>query len=315
MATLSDHATRDTYRRACQTINNQLDKLSVDQVKQRLVNAANAALVASRVPAVSQGNDSASGSNAYFDFGPWKIVFGGPLSGKRPLTQAFFVRCANVVYHEARHCEQWYRMAQAVARGYDHISNQDLFLAFQQDIKRDAANINKRMGIHLSAATAAVSNPDYSPVPRSEIQKWWRSIYAVNRNRRGKVLQHLDDQDNYDRYRNLAEEVDAWRLGDTVGEEVKEAIGLRDDQPSYRDWKVLTAAGAKWYQGRSSDLKAIDKAFEKYDKSKLATDKEALKLAFQPWYAEKVKKGSTIRNMADDDGVGIVERLRAFLGA
>ena len=65
------------------------------------------------------------------------------------------------------------------------------------------------------------------------------------------MLQHLDVGDNYDKYRNLAEEVDAWRLGDALGDDLKQAIGVRDDRPSYRDWKALTKG--KWFQTRSSN--------------------------------------------------------------
>lgn len=311
MGTLSEHAIRNNYKGACQALDGQLGDLSQSDVKRRLILAVNAALVASNVPTVGLRDDPSSGANAYFDFVTWSIVFGSPLNGNRTLTQKFFVRCANTVYHEARHCEQWYRMAQAVARGFDHISNQDLFLAFQGEVKRDARTINAKMWIHMSAAIAAVADPNYAPVSKNDIGKWWRSIYAVNRNRRGNVLQHLDTGDNYDKYRNLAEEVDAWRLGDTVGDELKQAIGVRDDRPSYRDWKVLTKG--KWFQTRSSNLKELDSAYEQYERTRSPGDKTALKTAFTTWYGPK--GGSTIRNQLDDDGVGVVDQLKSFLDA
>lgn len=312
MGTLSEHGIRNNYRAECENINRRLDDLSQDEVKRRLILAVNTALTASSVPTVGVGNDPASASNAYFDFATWSIVFGGPLNGKRLLTNQFFVKCANVVYHEARHCEQWYRMAQAVARGYDHISNQDLFLAFDREVKRDAATISQKMFIHMNAATAAVADPNYAPVTKTEIQRWWRSIYAVNRNRRGNVLQHLDQGDNYDKYRNLPEEVDAWRCGDGLGDELKTAIGLRDDRPTYHDWKVLTKG--KWFQYRSGDLKDVDAAFKRYEASGGGNDLAALKVAFREWYKDKTG-GQTIRNKLDEDGVGVVDKLRAFLGA
>jgi len=311
MGTLSEHGIRNNFNGACQAINRQLDRLSQDEVKRKLISAANAALTSSGVPTVGMGSNPGSGANAMFDFTTWSIVFGGPLSGKRLLTQKFFVNCANTVYHEARHCEQWFRMAQAVARGFDHISNQDLFLAFQGEVKRDAQTIGQKMWLHPNAAAAAVANSNYAPVRKDEIQKWWRSIYAVNRNRRGHVLEHISEEDNYDKYRNLAEEVDAWRCGDGLGEELKAAIGLRDDRPSYRDWKILTKG--QWFQYRSGDLKDLDQAYERYESSRSAPDLASLKTAFQSWYGPK--GGNTIRNKLDEDGVGVVDRLRTFLGA
>jgi len=311
MGTLSEHAIRNNFRGACQAINGRLDSLSQDEVKRQLISAANAALVASSVPTVGIGSEPTSTANAMFDFTTWSIVVGAPLSGKRLLTQKFFVNCANTVYHEARHCEQWFRMAQAVARGFDHISNQDLFLAFQGEVKRDAQTITQKMWIHASAAAAAVANTDYAPVRKDEVQKWWRSIYAVNRTRRGHVLRHIFEEDNYDKYRNLAEEVDAWRCGDGLGEELKTAIGLRDNRPSYHDWKMLTKG--EWFQYRSGELKEVDTAYKRYEGSRNATDLAALKTAFQTWYGPK--GGNTIRNKLDEDGVGVVDRLRTFLGA
>ncbi len=304
---LSNHACRNQYIDDCARLNVNLARLSQDGLKRGLIAAVNQALTRANVPTVTQGNDLASGANASFSFSDWRIVFGAPLNGNVRMTQKLLVKCANTVYHEARHCEQWYRMAQAVARGYDHISNQDLFLAFQGNLDRDAAAIHDYMFIQLTAAKAAVVNHDYTPVKLFDILRWWRSIYAVNSNHRGQVLVHI--QDRYDDYRLLPEEVDAWRLGNSIEEEVKERIGIRDDRPSYFDWSQLTKA--KWYNRRSDELKAVDTAFERSERSKSEPDKNALKLAFRAWY--KPKNGITIRNGLDIDQLGIVDRLEGFL--
>ena len=304
---LSNPACRAQYANDCERLNGNLARLSQGGLKSELITAVNRSLTSASVPPVTQGNDTASGANACFDFQAWRIVFGAPLNGSGRMTQKLLVKCANTVYHEARHCEQWFRMAQAVARGYDHISNQDLFLAFQGDVNRNAASINSHMYIQLAAANAAVANSDYAPVTRNTINGWWRSIYAVNRNRRGQVLTHI--QDRYDDYRNLPEEVDAWRLGDSVEEEVKVRVGMRDDRPSYFDWKQLTKA--KWYNRRSNALQMVDSAFNKYERTRSIPDKDALRLAFKAWYTPK--NGITIRNGLDIDEVGIVSQLDEFL--
>jgi hypothetical protein len=304
---LSNHACRNQYIDDCARLNGNLARLSQGGLKRGLITAVNQALTRANVPTVTQGNDAANAANACFRFQDWRIVFGAPLIGNVRMTQKLLVKCANTVYHEARHCEQWFRMAQAVARGYDHISNQDLFLAFQGDVNRDASAIHRHMHIQLIAANAAVANPDYTPVQVYDIRRWWRSIYAVSRTHRGQVLAHI--QDHYDDYRALAEEVDAWRLGDSVEEEVKVRVGMRDDRPSYFDWRQLTKA--KWYNRRSNALRTVDRAFERYERTRSGPDKNALRVAFQAWYTPK--NGITIRNGLDIDELGIVEQLEQFL--
>ncbi len=126
----------------------------------------------------------------------------------------------------------------------------------------------------------------------------------------GNVLQHLDVGDHHDKYRNLAEEVDA-AARRRAGRRPQQAIGVRDDRPSYRDWKALTKG--KWFQTRSSNLKELDSAYEQYERTRSAGDKTALTTAFTTWYGPK--GGSTIRNQLDDDGVGVVDQLKSFLGA
>jgi hypothetical protein len=117
--------------------------------------------------------------------------------------------------------------------------------------------------------------------------------------------------DAYQSYRNLPEEVDAWRCGDSVGEEIKEKIGLSDKRPCYKDWRLLSKA--KWYQSRSKDLQAVDDAFKVYEKTPNAVNKGLLKTAFTTWYGPK--GGSTVRNGLDVNGIGVVDLLDQFLAS
>jgi len=310
--TLSAPNIRAIYADACRNIESNLDNLGHNDVKQRLLAAVNSVLLQCGVPAVGQGDAPSSPSNAYFDFGPWQIVFGSGLSNKITLTRRHFVNCANVVYHEARHCEQWFRMMQAVASPKLVISNQDLFIVFQQEVKRTAPNMNTYMGVNLNAALAAVSDPDFAPVKAGDIQGWWRSVYAVKATHRGNVLHDLGTvggDDVYQKYRGLPEEIDAWRCGDAVGEEVKEKIGLSDKRPCYKDWRLLSKA--KWYQGRSKELQAVDDAFKVYEKVPNSVNKGLLKTAFTTWYGPK--GGTTVRNGLDVNGIGVVDLLDQFL--
>lgn len=317
MPTLSDNAVKEQYVNECRAMSNNIERSTSRGLKAKLIKAVNSALDTSGIPKVGSSEDNKSDANAYFSFKTWSITFGRPLCGDCAMTYKMLIDCANTVYHESRHCEQWFRMAQGVASGPEYISNQDLFVRFQQDISRTAANINKRMGIETSAATAAVTNCKNIPVSKFDIQKWWRSIYAVRAKHRGEVLTHI--QVRYNQYRELPEEVDAWRCGDDAGERLKEALNVRDNCPCYHDWKVLTARSGHFrsghFQATSGTLVAVDQALLAFEQDRRSRDKrEALVKAFSAWYSAN-KKERTMRDKANfGEQEGVITQLRTFLG-
>lgn len=58
---------------------------------------------------------------------------------------------------------------------------------------------------------------------------------------------------------------------------------------SYRDWKSLSARSGHW---RSSDLKGVDAALERYEKAPSAQNLQGLKNAFQTWYGKNPQEVS-----------------------
>ncbi len=167
MPTLREPAIRDSYAQACANLYGSISTLADAGILQGMVNAVNQALILSGVPTLGFHLDPGSAADGEFDFTNWQINFGHPSIAK-PKTSRWLIGCANTVYHESRHCEQWYRMAKAVARGYEHISNFDLFNRWNtQD--RDAATIHAKMFINAEIADKAVKNPDYSPVSKSYV--------------------------------------------------------------------------------------------------------------------------------------------------
>jgi len=106
---------------------------------------------------------------------------------------------ADTVYHEARHAEQWYRMAQMRAgQG------------------RTAAQIATEMGIPARIAAVAAG----APLARGSMDAliadgWYQSVYGSGSAHRERVL---GPTGTYDEYMNLPEESDAWRVGGAVTE-------------------------------------------------------------------------------------------------
>jgi hypothetical protein len=161
MPTLSEPNTRDRYVQDCQGLWERFKSKGIDNtLRQGLIRAVNVALVASGVPRVGWRNDPGSQENGTFEFALWEIKFGGALVATHD-TSDLFVDTVNTVYHEGRHCEQWFRIAQALAGGRINIPPV-LPPGFGWPRRGDAASIADFMGIQRPIADAAVTNPSFA---------------------------------------------------------------------------------------------------------------------------------------------------------
>jgi hypothetical protein len=195
------------------------DKL-VELVNQRLADAG--------VPAVTPAFDANVNNAGSFSFSTWTMRIGqGPL-GTDSISEEDAREVADTVYHEARHTEQWFRMAQLRA-------GQGL----------SAAAVTTELGIPARIATAAAALPLARGSMEAVIaQGWWDSVYGAGSDHREAVLTELDasataltaaqaahaanptaatqaalDEANersdlaFAAYQNLPEENDAWATG------------------------------------------------------------------------------------------------------
>lgn len=293
---LKNDSSRAQYVSECLSVVKNVDRLSSNGMHDVLINAVNARLKAAGVPRVTKAVDGSSGANAVFDFQNWCITFGSPLMAPASLTTLRLG--VNTVYHEARHCEQWFRMAQGVAAG-------KLNKEVRQRIdSSDAGDIAAKLWLPPNIAAAAMADTDYHGNSDREVQAWWRSVYANSAGIRGRKLGHINER--YEAYRNLPEEVDAWALGDGVEEQFA-ARCPKLGCPTYAYWKKATY---RFWFGRSGELVNVDKALKSYDKSKSASDRSTLKTEFDKWHQLKMAKGGTRRAQGNYDAVS---QLKAFL--
>jgi hypothetical protein len=161
----------------------------------------NVALQNEGIPAVGWRFNAAHGTGAVFAFqtGPWSSArrrtrWTSPTT-PRPDQQAWQI---SAVYHEARHAEQWFRMARERI-GLGATSEQ-------------AAQV---MDIPDWVAQWAAQNPiNQCDASQYEAEEWYRSVYGEGADARNQTLS--DVQGNYDAYRSLPEESDAWSTGDAV---------------------------------------------------------------------------------------------------
>ncbi len=194
----------------------------------RLVELVNEPLAAHGVPAVSEAFDPDPVNSGSFDFPTWRMLIGRTPLAAAQLDTAAAKDLADTLYHEARHAEQWYRMAQLRA-------GQGL----------SAAGIAAELGIPARIARQARTEPlDPRSMQGLIAQGWWDSVYGAGAEQRNLTLTEVEQaalalrrargrfaanpttanqasldraQARFDRahdaYRNLPEENDAWATG------------------------------------------------------------------------------------------------------
>jgi Putative peptidoglycan binding domain len=173
-----------------------------------LIAAANEQLEAIGVPALKLPPTwgASGGTWAAFTFRTWTLDFNP--ANLDPTHYDFLSAdeqndAAVYVYHEARHAEQWFRMARERAG----------LGATQADLEA--------LGHPSDIAAAAIANP-IMQCDRSqyEAEEWYESVYGSGRTHRDTTL--TDPSAPYDDYRALPEERDAWGTASEVEREFDE---------------------------------------------------------------------------------------------
>ena len=139
---------------------------------EHLVDAANEQLVKAEVPEVGTVVEPMS-ANGVFKFPIWTTGMNETkLTGAKP-PSGDIAGLANTAYHEARHAEQWFKMARLEVGTGD-----------------DAGTIAASTGIPVDITAKAVQAPI---LPKSaegkEAQAWFDSVYGANRDHRQQVYE------------------------------------------------------------------------------------------------------------------------------
>jgi hypothetical protein len=143
-----------------------------------LVKLVNVSLEAAGVPPVTP-NPKTMNDAGQFDFETWGMDIGIPALSIAQPTRAQAADVVDTIYHEARHAEQWFRMAQLRAMQ-----------------GRSAAQIRKEMTIQLTIAQAAFDAPlEAGSMQALVAQGWFDSVYGVDSDHRDRTLKELDAAD------------------------------------------------------------------------------------------------------------------------
>lgn len=201
--------------------------------------AANAELKAAGVPEAKVRVKKLAVSGE-FDFATWTLDIGKAAFEAATPSNAEIMEATDTVYHEARHAEQWFRIARLQAgKGWK------------------APKIAYQLSIPLKIAKLAVASPlTGTSTDATEASSWYESVYGTGRKHRNKTLKALSKtreavekalaafkklaknpkateakkeaarkkledaakkrKEVYDAYRALPEEADAWSTGDDV---------------------------------------------------------------------------------------------------
>lgn len=160
------------------------------------------------------------GTNGEFNFQTWRLDINKKLVEKANPTVDEMANLVDVIYHEARHSEQWYKIARLRAgEGRTAKQIKDELYIPAKVAQAAAAKPLKPVSIwtRMFRSRQYVERQDQSI---AEAKAWYKSIYGKGRKHRDEVLNDLSNR--YADYRALAEEADAWKVGGSVTAKFKE---------------------------------------------------------------------------------------------
>lgn len=229
---LADEERVDSFVEGAQEVEDKWgDFADADARVKALTDLVNERLVASGVPKCNVVVNDLPNLLGQFDFATWSLEIGRPAFAQDTISAEEAADAADTVYHEARHAEQWFRMAQ--------------YLAGQG---KDADFIANHMGIPPEQAAAAVADPlTKGSMEYLIADGWYQSVYGRDSEHRNDTLEELENagtaldaaqaavdanpsasnqakltaaqerrQRAFEAYQQLPEENDAWRTGGRV---------------------------------------------------------------------------------------------------
>ena len=177
-------------------------------------------------------SDLGAGLDGQFQFASWTVKVNTSMATTAAAATQDDIRktiakLGDVVMHESRHCEQWFRMARLVAEKRPSGTLPNI------------AKIAETLGMPANVVSSAVSKGALSADERKEAEEWYDSIYgsgesfrAINvygRNlkRTGTETGDQFQMTEFVRYeQGLAEEKDAHAVGQAVQTQYLTAYGL-----------------------------------------------------------------------------------------
>jgi hypothetical protein len=178
----------EDFGKAAQTgVIDRWQQLSVDQRLAELIRLVNTHLGHAKVPLVTP-NPQDTLDSGQFNFPDWTMIVGKRAMAIEQPDLAQAKDLVDTIYHEARHAEQWFRIAQL--RGLQRRSGNPKATDDQL-----AKAVAKELGIPKNIADEAVKPPTFALGSMDALiaQGWFDSVYGSASARRDKILTELDN--------------------------------------------------------------------------------------------------------------------------
>jgi hypothetical protein len=161
-------------------------QLSVDQRIAELIRLVNTHLERAKVPRVAPNPQDTLDLGA-FNFPDWTMIVGKPAMAIEQPNLAQAKDLVNTIYHEARHAEQWFRIAQLRCLQRRRANPK----ATDDQIARAVAT---ELGIPRNIADEAVKPAPFALGSMDALiaQGWFDSVYGSGGGRREQILTELD---------------------------------------------------------------------------------------------------------------------------
>ncbi|HXT58802.1 MAG TPA: hypothetical protein VN699_09200 [Pirellulales bacterium] len=209
--------------------------LSAQQRCEQIAASVRAALIACFVPAPTLTVANLGGGlNGQFDFGPWTLRINSNMANQigAQTAKEVIARLGDVITHEARHCEQWWRMLRLIVGDMR-----------AKGLQPSASALGgKFQGVSTTIVGQAVGAPPLALPEVPETRAWYESVYGSQSSFRdinvyGRNLRPTGGQfanvgaqfqaSEFARYqRGLAEEEDAHQTGRAIQQLFLQGSGL-----------------------------------------------------------------------------------------
>lgn len=158
----------------------------------QLVKAANTRLKEVGCPPCNVSVNAGAGNGASFNFTTWTIDLDGGVVNKNAVTDDEMAEVADTVYHEARHAEQWWRMARYQAGLGKKAAEIKTAMVIPADIAQKAKDNPLKASGGLARAFMSKEKIAEEEKMLEEAAAWYDNIYGAGRVQRNAVLTGLD---------------------------------------------------------------------------------------------------------------------------
>jgi hypothetical protein len=214
MPSLSDAVFQNKYKRGCFDLYDNWASQIPAERERKLKFLINEIFRSCRIPELSfYFKTMPHGEYGSFFFTEWRMDIRRELTQAQNISEDDFTEMCVTLYHEARHSEQWFSVAHALARG-------DVGGAGRQTAQAISATMFIPRTIGLRAEMLKLTSL-YNPL--FTVTQWYNSVYGAGAAQRNNILNH----GTFRAYRNLAEEQDAHAIEQSIRRIFKGSFGYR----------------------------------------------------------------------------------------